>query len=518
MMKAMAVLLAAAIALGGAAQAAPVTIETGQLQGSDDGTVRAFLGVPYAAPPVGDLRWRPPQPAARWPGVRDATRTGASCRQVLSSPTQLSPIGRTAEDCLFLNIWTPAARGDRRPVMVWLHGGGFIAGSGSERQFDGHALARRGAILVTINYRLGRLGFFAHPALAAEQPGEMRGNYGLMDQVAALRWVRRNIAAFGGDPDNVTLFGQSAGGISTLLLLASGEARGLFHKAIVLSGTALRPPRDIAADRPNEPSAQTLGAAWASRVTGVHEPTAAMLRALPVERVAPPAPGLPEVMDILAAAGPMIDGQLMRENPWRSLARNGVTMPVIVGGTTRDAQVWSFASGGVQTLPFWTPKPEQIAVDPAKRAAIAAAYVREEGNQAAGDAALASDALFGAGAYRLAGIAARERPAWLYRFDAVPAPLRAFTDGAPHGTELFYAFGTLDRLPWRPADIDEQDRALSSFLLDGFVAFARTSNPGADWPRFDPAAPRQLVIEQSGPKAMPVDRKDQLEAIIAAAE
>jgi para-nitrobenzyl esterase len=212
-----------------------VELDTGVVRGTDDGRgVRSWLGIPYAAPVVGDLRWRPPRPPLAWDGARDATKVGHKCPQ----PTVLTP-GGGAEDCLTLNVWTPAPAPSSAPVMVWIHGGAFVFGSGGDSFYAGSELARtRGVVVVTINYRLGGLGFFAHPALAAEDPDHpTSGNYGLLDQIAALEWVQRNIAGFGGDAGNVTLFGESAGGFSTCAHYASRETSDLFHRAIVQSGT-----------------------------------------------------------------------------------------------------------------------------------------------------------------------------------------------------------------------------------------------------------------------------------------
>jgi para-nitrobenzyl esterase len=198
---------------------AVVKIDSGALRGVDDGTVAAFKGIPYAAPPVGDLRWRPPQPASAWPGVRSAGEYGSDCAQ-LPFPGDAAPLGTPpAEDCLVLNVWAPShAAGKKLPVMVWIHGGGFVNGGSSPAVYDGTQFAKRGIVLVSFNYRLGRFGFFAHPALTKENPAGPLGNYGYMDQIAALQWVRRNVVAFGGDPTNVTLFGESAGGGSVLTL------------------------------------------------------------------------------------------------------------------------------------------------------------------------------------------------------------------------------------------------------------------------------------------------------------
>jgi para-nitrobenzyl esterase len=245
----------------------------------EDGVV-SFKGIPYAAPPVGALRWRPPQPMAPWTGVRQAAEFGANCMQGRFGPPQAraSQAPPSWEDCLFLNVWRPAnaAAGARLPVMVWIHGGGFTGGSGSSPNTAGTQFAKQGVVLVTFNYRLGRFGFFAFPALSREHPEELKGNYAYMDQIAALKWVQRNIAAFGGDPKNVTIFGFSAGGVSVHSLLASPLARGLFHKVIVQSGGSrdsvltARPMREDGVD-PNYPvSAETIGIEFA-RSMGIED-------------------------------------------------------------------------------------------------------------------------------------------------------------------------------------------------------------------------------------------------------
>jgi para-nitrobenzyl esterase len=230
----------------------PIKVEQGLLSGagsvdgSVDGSVHAFKGIPYARPPVGALRWRAPEPPERWDGERDATSFGPACVQPERPENAITFLGheRQSEDCLYLNVWTGAASpSERRPVIVWIHFGAFLMGSGAGFLYDGEALAKAGVVLVTLNHRLGRFGFFAHPELTAEAPYGAAGNYGLLDQIAALRWVQRNIAAFGGDPDCVTLMGQSSGSSSVSLLLASPLAEGLFHRAIAQSGAEFTPPR-----------------------------------------------------------------------------------------------------------------------------------------------------------------------------------------------------------------------------------------------------------------------------------
>ena len=218
-----------------------VRVEGGELQGVVADGVESFKGIPFAEPPVGDLRWRPPQPPAPWTGVRQASEFGADCMQGRFGPPPSAPAGPTApvpsEDCLFLNIWRPVPATARNlPVMVWIYGGGFVGGSSASPNTSGIGFAKQGVVLVAMNYRVGRFGFFAHPALSRERPEENKGNYAYMDQIAALQWVKRNIAAFGGNPNNVTIFGFSAGGVSVHSMLASPQARGLFHKAIAQSG------------------------------------------------------------------------------------------------------------------------------------------------------------------------------------------------------------------------------------------------------------------------------------------
>ncbi|KOQ86651.1 carboxylesterase/lipase family protein, partial [Enterobacter hormaechei] len=308
---------------------APV-VETrqGALIGFTEGDTHVWCGIPYAAPPVGQWRWRSPRPPARWDGVRPATAFSASSWQSSESCQELGggDPGQFSEDCLYLNVWSPVARADPLPVMVWLHGGGFTLGAGGLPPYNGRALAKRGAVVVTINYRLGHLGFFAHPALEGEEERVVH-NFALLDQIQALEWVRDNIAAFGGDPENITVFGESAGARSVLSLMASPLARGLFHKAIVQSGYTL----------PDTPRGQAMhkGEAIAAHF-GLHNATAEQLRAIPPEAFWPltsplniaPAPivgdcVLPEAMlDVFFAA---------RQHP----------VPVMIGSNSDEASVMS---------------------------------------------------------------------------------------------------------------------------------------------------------------------------------
>src|SRR5215471_7966207 len=288
-----ALLPAGASATDGGSRSALVMTDEGAVRGTQTATLREFLGVPYAAPPVGDLRWRPPQPHARWAGVRDATSFGAHCAQ---GPSAFG-VASASEDCLFLNVFAPARRGDDvehgAPVMLWIHGGALVVGESDD--YDPAMLVARGVVVVTINYRLGALGFLAHPALAAESARGSSGNFGLLDQQAALRWVRRNIREFGGDGDNVTIFGESAGGLSVHAQLASPLSHGLFARAIDESGAYM----------PSQPSlatAEAAGSAFAANA-GCASQTAACLRGLPVATILAKQTG--------GTTGPNVDGAIL---------------------------------------------------------------------------------------------------------------------------------------------------------------------------------------------------------------
>ena len=508
----------AAMGVGTAAsQPAPalVRVDGGQLQGVVADGVESFKGIPFAAPPVGELRWRPPQPAAPWTGVRQATEFGADCMQGRFGPPLppgAPPARVPSEDCLFLNVWRPASAtpAARLPVMVWIHGGGFVGGSGSSPNTSGAQFARQGVLMVSINYRLGRFGFFAFPALSRERPGETKANYAYMDQIAALQWVQRNIAAFGGDPNNVTIFGFSAGGVSVHSLLASPMARGLFHKAIAQSGGSrdsvltARPLRGDGVD-PNYPvSAETIGITFARSmgIDGTDEAALASLRALSADQVlrgaqAPaspppagpgPGPAGPTVPPIETT--PILDGTLITETAETAYkARRQPRVPILLGSNSADT-----AGNRVRAATR-----EQLFARYGQDGAQAKAAYDADGTtdlavlvaRANDDFGQAEPARFAASAF-----AANGAPAYLYRFSYVQAGLRdQLRAGAPHGGEVGYVFDTLSA--GRGGAPTAEDLAVARMAHSYWVNFAKTGDPnGPDlpaWPRHDPG--KDLIFD-----------------------
>ena len=486
---------------GLAAEAPQATVVGGALRGVEGGGVAAFKAIPYAAPPVGALRWRPPEPAPGWSGVRDATKVGVICLQRYNATDNgVGPLP-ASEDCLTLNVWTPARPHPRLPVMVWIHGGGFVNGSGTAALYDGSALARQGVVVVTLNYRLGRFGFFAHPALSAESPTGPLANYGLMDQIAALRWVQDNIAAFGGDPGQVTIFGESAGGIAVNTLMASPSARGLFSKAIVESGAGRSVyPRLARLNTTSEPSAEDRGVAFLKSI-GVEAKDAAALRAIPAEAIAA-APD-PSVFD---GFGPIIDGRLVPMSVPDAFAQAlEAQVPYIVGSNSLEFPIPAAQLPGALTAMLRLPPPAQ--------AGLAAAYP----DRAAYEAHVLSDIIFGEPARYLAGLhAANGQPTWLYRFSALSPSMRGKLAGAPHASEREYVFETLSASPW-PTGGD--DAKVAAAMSGYWTSFAKRGDPNGGgrpkWPGFTKAADQLLDFTDAGPAAQKTPDAASLDAISA---
>ena len=495
-----------AVALAGAAAAEPadkaVAVASGLLQGQVEDGVASFKAIPYAAPPVEALRWRAPQPPLRWRGVRPAKAFGPACIQTHGAGGYRGP---ESEDCLTLNVWTPAprhgagGRGARLPVMVWLHGGGFIGGTGA--RYDGTRFASDGVVLVTINYRLGRLGFFAHPALARTNPDGNLADFGLADQIAALRWVRANIAAFGGDPANVTLAGESAGAVSVNNLMISPMARGLFAKAITESSFARVPATPLA-------SALAQGARLAAAlgITGDDAKAAAALRSAPARAFTTPIASLTDQ----DRPGPIIDGVVVSQSVPAAFAKGEqAPVPLIVGGNSFEASLF----GLVRT------HPDAVLglLGPARDKAVAmfggSDAVRAAANIVTLSFVIEPDRFL---ARRQAALGA---PAFVYYFSYVPQDLRASSLGAGHGAEVSYVFETLPKVaidreaddtrlgPARIPAATAADEKISAAIHAYWVAFAKTGDPAAaGGPRWPAATEANDALIEFGDDGVEVRR------------
>jgi para-nitrobenzyl esterase len=476
------------------ARAAPpepprVRLDSGELEGvslgTADGPLLAFKGVPYAASPAGAGRWRPPSPAASWEGIRSARELGPVCPQpdreaanfrrlttaLGGDPSWVPPLGATSEDCLSLNVFTGRlGSAEARPVMVWLHGGANRFGSGKEQA---SVMVRHGVVVVTLNYRLGLLGFLAHPALRQESPQASSGNYALLDQIEALRWVRRNIAAFGGDPERVTIFGHSAGGGSVAQLLASPLARGLFHRAVIQSGglSTSRPSAEMEAE----------GLKVADQLGVPRDNPLPALRAVPVERL------------LAAGNGPFdtaADGWVIPDpGPGALAAGPGATVPLLVGATADEARVFalprdlkSFQAAVEETGPAWKER-------------VSARYPAANDEQAGPALSrLMTDRDFLCPARYVA--ARRSGPTWLYLFSAAPTPGPGSAGlGAFHGSDVRLLFDLTYGVPQRASE-----EKLGDAMRRYWARFAATGDPNAEglppWPRRQASPPRHLELNE----------------------
>ena len=498
---------------GLAADAAPqVRIDSGALAGGRADGVASFKGIPYAAPPVGVLRWKPPQAPSPWKDLRPALSFGADCMQE-PFPGDAAPLGVTpAEDCLYANVWAPlsARAGAKLPVMVWIYGGGFANGGASPAVYDGSEFARHGVVMVSFNYRLAHFGFFAHPALSAEQSGGLLANYGLMDQLAALQWVKRNIAAFGGDPGNVTVFGESAGGMSVHVLMTTPLARGLFHKAIIESGAG----RGGLRDRPlsgGPESAEGRGLAFATKygIEGEGAEALARLRAIPAAQIAKGLHMMTIGADPTYVGGPVVDGRLVRGSPVALYAAGeGANVPVLVGANSADI---GFAPG--RTLD------ELFAAFGADAAAARAAYNPENSDnlrliagRIGGDLSMIEPARKVAQT-----LAARGQSVYEFRFSYVAESMRKDWAGAPHATEIPYVFNTVAARYGK--DLTPADAAIAKTAIDYWTQFAKTGVPRAAgapaWPRYQVATDQLLDFTTNGPVAKADPWKARLDLIDA---
>ena len=470
----------------GLAQAEPIAIDSGRIEGSSIGAIRVFKGIPYAAPPVGPLRWLPPQPMPSWRGVRQATFYSPACPQLGNYPPD-TPQEPTSEDCLTLNVWTPATKtAAKLPVMVWIHGGGLMNGSGSVPQYAGDRLAARGVIVVTINYRLGVLGFLTHPELNRESQHGGSGNYGLLDQIAALKWVNRNIAAFGGDPNRVTIFGQSSGSFSVSMLVASPLAKGLFHRAIGQSGAVFEPVELDASFTPDgaaEAGAHFTKQAGAKNLADLRKmPVAALLK----QRFHPQF---------------NIDGYAIPMAPHDAYAADKQNDVELLIGTNASEGTFFFDPASVTVGNFDTILGRTYPSLLLKAVGVSPGKTDADARRAA--VSIDTDLRFRWGMWAWANHALQRgnRRVFFYRFTQQPAYLKGhpyFRLGPTHGSELRFVFGDLDR---QAANWTSEDQKLASTVEQYWANFAKSGDPnGAGLPRWPTFDQKQFLVMDLGPE------------------
>jgi para-nitrobenzyl esterase len=490
----------------------PLVIKTdkGKIRGAftADGKIRAFKGIPYAAPPVGPLRWQAPQPATKWKGERDAAAFGARCMQAPVYSDMVFRDPGPSEDCLTLNVWTPvAAKRGSLPVMVWIFGGGFQAGGTSEPRQDGQFLAHRNVVVVSMNYRLGIFGFFVHPELTAESPHHASGNYGLLDQDAAIAWVQKNISAFGGDPGNITIFGESAGSFSVSALMASPLSQGRFQKAIGESGGAF-----FSRELGFEPREAREQADMKFAQTAFGTTKLADLRKISAQEVLKAATAKTSGHGIHFR--PDVDGWLLPDSVSNIYAAgHQAHIPMLAGWNADEMRSAAIFANPKPTAQSFKLKAEaEFGPDAGEFLKLYPAATDAEAMRSAGD--LASDRFIVYSTWRWleAQVKTGDAPVYRYRFDLGspgdkyhPAIIGAF-----HSDDIEYVFGTLDSRPearWRP-----EDRKLSDEIGQYWTNFARTGDPNGDdlpkWPTYNAADAWQVMHLNANSGARPDSQRD----------
>lgn len=489
------------------ALAEPVKLEGGLLKGTVEDGLAIFRGIPYAAPPVGDQRWRPPNPTVKWSGVRNADQFGRACMQ---SNAAIENLPAPSEDCLYLNVWAPAKSvTDKLPVLVWIHGGGFVAGTPAEKLYHAEWLAQKGVVVVSVSYRLGVFGFLAHPELSAESERHVSGNYGLLDMIAGLQWVQRNISAFGGDPKRVTVQGESAGSAAVSMLCGSPLTKGLFRGAIAESGASFGPVRDDATFGEMQPlsAAEKAGAAWLSSAGIASIGEARKTSAEELLKKSPRQMGL---------SRPNMDGWVIVGDQYKLYEAGKFNdVPVIVGYNSDEGATFPLPKSQEAYAQGVREKYQQFAD---KILALYPGGDTPEGKRTARN--LMRDSSFGWNDWTWARLQTKtgKSKVFLYYFDE-PAEIPVGTDpagyGARHASELPYVFRQLAE-HGRPAPT-ARDEALSGMLRTYWTNFVKTGDPnGASnpkWPAYDDTTPQMLHITAESTKAGPLVNENGLKVL-----
>jgi para-nitrobenzyl esterase len=499
-------------------------VDSGAIRGlvvGDKKDVHVYKGIPYAAPPVGERRWKPPQAAVAWKGVRDCFEFGAACPQkvpaLFGSLPEMAIRAPLSEDCLYVNVWTPAEhKSEKLPVLYWIHGGGFVMGAASQPLYDGEELARMGCVVVSINYRLGLFGFLAHPALSQESDAKVSGNYGLLDQIEGLRWVKRNIAAFGGDPERVTIFGESAGGISVLCLMVAPQAKGLFHGAIAQSATGMN-IAPLHEARPGQETAEEAGQRSVAACGLTASADARQMRSLAADALVQAAPFEPvspaglRLKPLSLRLGPIVDRHLIPDSPNLLFAAGREhAVPLIAGNTKDEMSLFMLTSPMPADQTAYLAKLKDEFGDLAEP--LAKAYPAENAKQIRSaiiqlttDLSFVSESRLVARTHAAAG-----QKAFRYQFSR--GTKRGFLQGlgAHHGAEVAFLFqraGSRD---------DEGEKRISRAMGRYWINFAATGNPNGpdlpEWPAYRADAEEVLDFGDNV-TVLQSPRNDQLDLI-----